>query len=152
RYPDENKVIQETKHKTDAAGQYRFTIPPEQSAERYMYIELDVEHPEYATQAGFGYALGMIRKNEKMGGRPFFEHLSLRPGQAVTGRIETPDGKPAVGVAILAYSVSTTKFTPGEYEYGSFARAKTDKDGKFRIVLITPGEGVVWLLPKNYAP
>jgi hypothetical protein len=55
-------------------------------------------------------------------------------------------------VQVLSYSVSTTKFTPGEFEYGSFAKGKTDDKGRFRLVLITPGEGVVWLLPKDYAP
>ena len=64
---NENTILQETRHTTDADGVYSFTIPPEQVAERYLYIELDVEHPDYATQAGFGYALSMIRKNEKAG-------------------------------------------------------------------------------------
>src|SRR5207248_8938427 len=66
---EENRVIQETRHTTGADGTYRFTIPPEQVADRYLYIELDVEHPDYATRAGFGYALSMIRKNEGLGER-----------------------------------------------------------------------------------
>ena len=77
-----NPVIQETKHTTDADGKYTFTIPPEQSAKRYLYIELDVEHPDYAPQKGFGYALSMIRKNEKLGGRPFFESVDAAARQA----------------------------------------------------------------------
>src|SRR5262249_23987006 len=55
----ENPVIEETKHKTDAEGKYEFTIPPEQVAKRYLYIELDVEAPDYAPQRNFGYALSM---------------------------------------------------------------------------------------------
>ena len=58
---NENTILQETRHTTDADGAYSFTIPPEQVAERYLYIELDVEHPDYATQAGFGYGLALIR-------------------------------------------------------------------------------------------
>ena len=42
---EENRVLQETRHTTGADGTYSFTIPPEQVAERYLYIELDVEHP-----------------------------------------------------------------------------------------------------------
>src|SRR5205814_2942685 len=118
RSQGENKIVEETKHKTDAAGKYHFTIPPEQSRERYLYIELDVEHPDYATRAGFGYALSMIRKNEKLGGRPFFESVSLRPGKRITGRIQTPDGQPATGVKVLAYS-KTDKLSKETYEYGS---------------------------------
>ena len=109
---DENRVLQETRHTTDADGTYSFTIPPEQVAERYLYIELDVEHPDYATRAGFGYALSMIRKNEKLGERPFFETIEMRPAEPITGRVETPDGEPAAGVELLAYS-RTDKLTQG---------------------------------------
>src|SRR5262249_32082230 len=142
--------IEETKHKTDADGKYSFTIPPEQSSKRYLYVELDVEHPDYAPQKRFGYALSMIRKNEKLGGRPFFENVSLRPGKAITGRILTPEGKPAVGVKVLAYSNTDEK--GGGFEYGSFADARTDAKGKFSVTLITPGPAVFWILPKEYAP
>src|SRR5262249_40656428 len=94
----ENRILEESKHRTDANGKYQFTIPPEQVAERRLYIELDVEHPDYATKAGFGYALGMIRKNEKLGERPFFENVELRPGKPITGQVQTAEGTPAAGV------------------------------------------------------
>jgi uncharacterized GH25 family protein len=148
---DRNPVLEETKHTTDADGKYSFVIPPEQSSQRYLYIELDVEHPDYAPQKGFGYALSMIRKNEKLGGRPFFESVELRPGRPVTGVVKTPDGKPAAGVKVLAYSV-TNKRKEGQFEYGSFADTKTDAEGKFRLPLVTPGWAVVWVLPEEYVP
>jgi beta-lactamase regulating signal transducer with metallopeptidase domain len=147
-----NETVQETTHVTGASGLYSFSIPPEQVAEPRLYIELDVEHPDYATQAGFGYSLAMIRKNEKLGGRPFFENVELRPAQPVTGRVESPEGTPVEGVEILAYS-SANKPKAGEvFEYGSFAKGRTDKDGRFRLGITTPGLGVFWLLPKGYAP
>jgi beta-lactamase regulating signal transducer with metallopeptidase domain/protocatechuate 3,4-dioxygenase beta subunit len=146
----ENEIIEETKHKTDAEGKYSFIIPPEQVAKRYLYIELDVEAPDHAPQKHFGYALSMILKNEKLGGRPFFENVELRPGKEITGLIKTPDGKPASGVKVLTYSVTNK---PGAgFEYGSFADARTDADGRFRIVVTTPGSAVVWILPDQYAP
>ena len=144
-------VMEESKHTTDAAGKYTFVIPPEQTARRDLYIELDVEHPEYAPAKGFGYALGMIRKNEGLGQRPFFESVELRPGTPVTGVVHTPDGKPAAGVKVMAYSV-TSKLTQGQFEYGSFADTKTDADGKYRLTLTTPGWAVVWYLPEQYVP
>src|SRR5262249_27294182 len=122
---EENRVIEETKHTTDAEGKYAFTIPPEQTSKRYLYIELDVEHPDYAPRKHFGYALSMIRKNEKLGGRPFFENVDLRPGQAITGTVQTPEGQPAAGVKVMAYSV-TDRRKSGEFEYGSFADTRTD--------------------------
>jgi beta-lactamase regulating signal transducer with metallopeptidase domain len=148
---NENTILQETHHTTDANGVYSFTIPPEQVAERYLYIELDVAHPDYATQAGFGYALSMIRKNEKMGGRPFFENIELRPGKPIAGHVERPDGSPAKGVSILAYSRSG-KLKVGEtFEYGSFSKAKVDEAGNFQVNVTTPGLAVFWILPDDLA-
>lgn len=143
-------VLQETRHTTDERGKYEFTIPPEQSGERYLYIELDVEHPDYAPQKGFGYALGMIRKNLKLGGRPFFETVELRPARPVTGVLKTPEGKPAAGVKVMAYSVGNRRTTT--FEYGSFADTRTDAEGKYRLPLVTPGWAVVWFLPEDYVP
>jgi beta-lactamase regulating signal transducer with metallopeptidase domain len=148
---EEDWVIQETKHKTDKDGKYSFTIPPEQTARFYLYIELDAEAPGHAPQKGFGYSFAMIQKNEKMGGRPFFESVTLRPGQEISGTVETPDGKPAEGVKVLSYSV-TSKRNQGEFEYGSFADTKTDSQGRFALTVVTPGDCVFWILPKKYAP
>jgi beta-lactamase regulating signal transducer with metallopeptidase domain len=148
---NENKILEESRHTTDAKGEYSFTIPPEQVAEKSLYIELDVEHPDYATQANFGYALGMIRKNEQAGGRPFFENVELRPAQAIAGKVERPDGSPAKGVSILTYSRSG-KLKAGEaFEYGSFAKAKTDDSGRFKVNVTTPGLAVFWILPDDLA-
>jgi hypothetical protein len=91
----------------------------------------------------------MIQKNEKMGGRPFFENVDLRAAKEITGIIETPDGKPASGVKVLAYSNADK---PDGFEYGSFADCKTDANGRFRLWLVTPGPSVFWILPKDYAP
>ena len=41
-------MLQETRHTTGADGTYAFEIPPDQYASPYLYIELDVEHPDYA--------------------------------------------------------------------------------------------------------
>ncbi len=149
--PEEDKLIEETKHKTDLLGKYSFTIPPEQASRKYTYIELDVEAPGYAPQKGFGYSLAMIRKNEKLGGRPFFEDVTLRPGKEIRGTVETPDGKPAAGVKVLSYS-NTTKRSSDHFEYGSFADTKTDAKGQFSLAIVTPGDCALWVLPKDHAP
>jgi beta-lactamase regulating signal transducer with metallopeptidase domain/protocatechuate 3,4-dioxygenase beta subunit len=146
----DDQVLEATRHPTDAEGKYRFTIPAAQSSKRYLYIELDVEAPDYAPRKGFGYALSMIRKNEKLGGRPFFEHVELWPGKAITGRLLTPAGEPAVGVRVLSYS--NTDRRGDRFEYGSFADARSDAEGRFRLTLITPGPAVFWLLPEKFAP
>ena len=145
-----NPIMEETKHVTDADGKYSFTIPPDQTAKRYLYIELDVEHPEYAPQSHFGYALSMILKNEKVGSRPFFELVEMRAGKAITGTMRTGDGQPVVGAKVQAYSVTNNRAE--RFEYGSFTDCKTDSEGRFRLVVTTPGTAVFWLMPDKQAP
>jgi beta-lactamase regulating signal transducer with metallopeptidase domain/uncharacterized GH25 family protein len=147
---ERNPIMQETKHKTDENGKYSFTIPPEQTSKRYLYIELDVEHPDYAPRAHFGYALGMIRKNEKIGSRPFFENVEMRAGKAITGTVRTRDGQPTAGVKVQAYSVTNNR--QDRFEYGSFTDTRTDAKGQFRLVVTTPGAAVIWLLPDDFVP
>jgi beta-lactamase regulating signal transducer with metallopeptidase domain len=143
------KIVQETKHKTNAEGKYSFTIPPEQAAERYLYIETEAEAPGYAPRSPEGYGFSMIVKNEKMGSRPWFENLEMHPAKEIFGLVETPDGKPAAGIRVIAYSNVDKR---DGFEYGSFAHSKTDASGRFRLWLITPGPAVFWILPKDYAP
>jgi peroxiredoxin/regulation of enolase protein 1 (concanavalin A-like superfamily) len=144
-------ILEETKHTTDEQGKYSFVIPAKQVAERLLYIELDVEHPDYATKAGFGYALGMIRKNAKLNDPPFFHHVELDPAAAVTGRIVGPDGKPIADAPLLAYSnVNPRDFSNDNF--GSFVHTKSGADGTFRLNMTKTGPSVFWIVPENYAP
>jgi beta-lactamase regulating signal transducer with metallopeptidase domain len=146
--PYERRLLEETQHKTDAAGKYTFTIPPEQVAQRYLYIERDVSHPDYAPSRGIGYALSMIRKNETMGESPFFARIELLPGESITGTVVTPEGQPAAGMKVLGYSMRDRR----DFETASFSPGTTDEKGVFRINLVKEGDAVFWLLPKQYAP
>ncbi len=143
-----HRTIQETKHETDAEGKYTFTVPPEQVAERFLYIELDVTHPQFAAKKGFGYALSMIRKNEKLGERPFFESVELIPGEEVSGTIVTPEGTPAGGIVVLGFSM----LDRNDFESWSFNETKTDDKGFFRLMVAKGGDAVFWPLPEKYAP
>ncbi len=143
-----NRIIEETKHTTDEAGAYHFVIPPEQVAEKYLYIELDVKHPGHVTRQGFGYSLSMIRKNIKLGERPFFEHVTLQTSDPVTGRVVDPDGKPMVGVLVRACTAKSDRDLNGL----SWPLVKTDADGRFRIEAIVGGSCVVWVVPDKFSP
>lgn len=145
---EENSIIEESRHTTDAEGKYAFVIPPEQVAVSHLYIELDVMHDDYAARKGFGYALSMIRKNEGLGERPFFEKVELRPAEPVTGTVTSPEGKLLAGIKVQGYSKSNaTDFR----DYGSFTDTVTDEAGRFRLPLVKGGVGVFWVLPTEYA-
>jgi len=144
----DQRIIEETKHTTNATGRYSFVLPKDQVANPYLYIELDVEHTDYATRAGFGYALSMIRKNAKLNDPPFFARVMLDPAEALTGRIVGPDGEPLADVPLLAYSKVNQDFR----EYGSFFHAKSAADGSFRLNLTKEGPSVFWIVPEKYAP
>src|SRR5262249_23475374 len=114
-------------------------------------IELDVSHAAHAPKKGFGYALGMIRKNEKMGGRPFFESIELRPGKPISAGLRTPEGTPAAAAKVLAYSRTATR-GPGTFDNGSVAPEARDAKGRVQVAVPSPGEAIFWVLPKKYAP
>jgi hypothetical protein len=143
------RIIEESEHVTDSNGVYNFVVPPEQVAERRLYIELDVEHPDYAWKKGFGYSLTMIRKNLELGDPPFFSRIELTPAEPITGRVVDPDSRPLANVKMLAYSKADAK----DWEdYGSFFRTETDADGRFRISSAKGGPCVAWIVPENFAP
>jgi len=146
-----NEIIEESKHTTNDRGVFRFVIPPEQVALSSLYIELDVEHPDYAPKKNFGYALSMIRKNLKYGEPPFFTNTELDPAEPLTGRIVDPAGNPLAGVELLAYSVGPPS-SPDKFEYGSFMQGQSDDQGRFRMNLVKGGNAVFWIAPDRFAP
>ncbi len=149
RYPnDRNHLVEKTTHVTDAEGWYEVTIPPEQLAERYLYLKLDVSHSEHVSQIGHGYAMSMIQKNELAGDRPFFETTTLHPGKAATGTVVTPDARPAAGVKIVGFWYSP----PRTRKHGSRIESRTDAEGKYRVVVPVSGGGVFWLVPEDACP
>ena len=91
--------------------------------------------------------------------------FELRPGQEVTGTVDSPDGKPVPGVKVFAHSMvpknerSIPVRPPSARQTGirtvpaSEDETQTDANGKFRVTMISPGEGMIWFTPEtDYAP
>ncbi len=110
---------------------------------------LDVNHPGYVKEYG-GYGYGMIAKNEKLGGRPFFENLRLRPGKAIEARLINPEGTPVAGVQINAFCTDPDAKKKDPNEWGAFTWTTTDADGRFRLDLFPSGPSVYWICPRDY--
>ncbi len=144
----EPKTLREVHHTTGSDGAYEFTISPAEAAERLLYITLIVKDRDHVEYFG-GYSYGMIQKNEKLGERPFFENLELWPGKAIEGLVQTPEGAPAAGVKVQAF---TSPDPSQAFPDGRWAESKTDALGRFRLVLHKKGQAVFWILPQDYAP
>ena len=145
----ERGVLEETEHLTDTNGQFVFDLTPQQSTNRSTYLNFEVEHSNYARRPWDGYALSMIRTNQSLGERPFFEHLDLAPAEGISGTLLRPDGAPAADVKVLTYSKAVKTDMA---EYGSFADTKTDASGSFRINVVKGVEAVLWVLPQDFVP
>jgi beta-lactamase regulating signal transducer with metallopeptidase domain len=144
----ENRILQESRHQTDLQGVYSFAITPQQAAKRRLYLEFDVEHPQYAAKSGVGGALDALRARAAESARPFFTQIALHRGEEATGVVEWFDGLPAAGLDVLAYSQADG----AAWDYAAFSRAKTNSAGRFRVKLASSGNGIVYLLPAGRAP
>ncbi len=144
------RVLQETTHVSDADGSYRLQIPAE-ATRKSLSIELDIEHPEYVPATRLNGSLGAIREDLARGNRPFFETIEMRPGRAITGQVLEPDGAPARDVEVRASSRAKAA-AKDPHESGGPSHATTDAEGRFRLVVATPGTGLFSILPAAFAP
>lgn len=156
RFPDPEtggrRVLQETTHRTDAQGTYRFTIPPGQLAEPGFGIIVVVRHPDYPREMSFCYDLAHTLGAGATGAdtSKIFD-VELSRGEPVTGVVVAPDGRPAAGVAVRFSSYFAPEAKPGHLVVASVDDARTDELGRFRFVMITPGEGELSFYPERYA-
>lgn len=137
-----------TRATTNATGQYSFTLPPDEVARPNLYITVNAEHPNYAGKGRSGYSHAMIVKNRRLGASPFFSEIKLWPGKAVTAVVLAPDGSPVAGAAVTTFLKHEKA---DRLEFGSFGKTATDKNGRLRFVVPTPGAGVFCIYPQGYA-
>jgi hypothetical protein len=76
---------------------------------------------------------------------------AIDSAKPIVGHVERPDGSPAKGVSILAYSLSRMPKRDKTPESDSSFRTKTDDMGKFEINVWSAGPAVFWILPDDLA-
>lgn len=144
----QTQSVEVTKYQTDRDGKYRFTVPPEKS-NRYVIVQ--VAHPDSVSRI-FYEGVPSTKPPRDL-------DVRLDPGEAITGTVLTPDGKPAVGVRVVAVSRKAAaekedrkRETPTiNNSFGFNTHARTDEKGRFRLKVVTPGPAVFWILPEKYA-
>ena len=146
------KTLHTTTHTSDESGEYSFTLPREEVAEPSLYLVVDAHHPQYQSKGRSGYSHMMIQKNLAHGEPPFFATIQLSPAEPVSSVVLQPDGKPSAGTHVMAYSKPPTAEPGRSFERGAFQQARTDENGRFQLPIATPGDGVLWVFPKEYSP
>jgi beta-lactamase regulating signal transducer with metallopeptidase domain len=167
---------------TDATGKFTVGIPIDalikvqtaQPANRpsLLAIGLDVEHPDFASPRASGdrfqLTFSPVPRLELRGnfsGSGQLTPIYMRPGQEVTGTLQTPDGKPATGVMVLASTLTpigdrlrnarllSRVDVEGDKQYYGGEKQITDEAGRFKFVLPTEGDATLAIWPaKVYAP
>ena len=145
-------TLRVTKHPCDAMGRYSFTLPPEEVAEPSLYLVVEAHHPDYQSKGRSGYSHTMIRRNLANGEPPFYSKIKLFPGKPLTATVLLPDGTPAKKTKVLAYTKAPSKEPGMSFERGAFQESQTDEQGRLRVIVATPGDGVLWIYHPDAAP
>ncbi len=145
----DGKVLQKTQIETDGDGRFGFDLPMENADK--ASVSLYFESPGYAPRGSFGYSIASIRDNAKLGRPQFFDSIRLWRAKEMTGKIRTPDGQPAVGIKVFAYSRLIDDTKDDGFRDFSWMETPTDETGSFSLWLTTPGEGMIWIRPEKFA-
>jgi peroxiredoxin/uncharacterized GH25 family protein len=121
--------------KTDDRGRWRCDVVPEKLDD----VWLRLAHPDYASDVMYGSTP-----------RPTIERLRdrtgvmvLKKGLTVRGRVLAADGRPVAGADVAQ----------GADRFGShYPETKTDDEGAFRFVGARPGEMILTVRAKGFAP
>jgi RNA polymerase sigma factor (sigma-70 family) len=153
----------EAKLVSDNSGRFRFDSLPGQKSGQNGEVEVSVEAPpgfigSPALYPGFYYdshwikspssvPIEALRRGAEQRIPPYFDRVLLFPSKEVSGRLLTPDSKPAADVDIVACSVPLKD----DFSHHVIRRTKTGADGRFKAEVASPGPVVLYFLPEQYA-
>jgi peroxiredoxin/5-hydroxyisourate hydrolase-like protein (transthyretin family) len=136
---------------TDNDGRFELTFPPEQAAEGRLSIALGIAHSDYIPRKSSApLPLVDVLTGRKGGDRPVFETIKLQKGVEYSGRVITPKGKPAAGVAVELVQWGDDG-NPSEH-LGDETIGTTDRHGRFRLRGPKTHQLAIYVTPTEYAP
>ena len=143
------KEIAKTESKTNDKGEYSFEIPVDQLNEPYLYLLFDLRHETYAPRHCGSYSYSMIKKNLKLGDKPWFSKLNMLPGAEISARVVDKAGDPVAGAAVR---VSSEAPTGDQRDFSRFSstKTKTDSNGRFKAVVTKDGIAKFSLIPAGH--
>ena len=141
----------------------------------YIPLEVEIKHPDYApirvakkiyineaSRPAPAYSEGFNFPAQEAG--PAARSLGLielRPSKEVTGIVQSADGKPLARVKVVAHSqvAKNERELHASTSQGQSVHAtppsasedvtQTDERGRFRVTMITPGEGMLAIYPAD---
>lgn len=134
--------LRTTTQKTDEQGKFHFTLSSKEVEKKQFYLTVEIHHPQYEFKRKSLFLKNLAYRNP-----PYFSTIKLFPGKAISAVVLQPDGTPAVNTQVIVYSKSTLK----NARTASLLYSQTDKNGRFKVIMATPGDGVVWVIPKNFS-
>ncbi len=141
-----------TESLTNERGEYSFKIPVEQLNDRYLYILVDVKHKDktYAPRHCGSYSYSMIKKNLKLGDKPWFTSLKMTPGTKISARLVDKAGDPVAGAAIRVNSEGPGTANSRDFSRFSYSKTTSDANGRFEAVVTKEGIARFTVVPKNH--
>jgi protocatechuate 3,4-dioxygenase beta subunit len=158
----------------DASGQFRPSIRLQIVAKAANYAPRQISTSvlvEPTIYQGTSEGFSLPAKKVAILSQRSIEVLELRPGKEVTGILQAPDGKPVPGVKVVGHSqapknerlisdsLENTRRNNGlssdaaKLVFPARDETVTDARGRFRVMMITPGEGMLAVYPdKDFAP
>jgi hypothetical protein len=137
--------------KSDDDGRFVLKFPAEQVAERRLAISILVAHPGYIRcKSTTAFSVVEMLLGRQAGDKPFFDTIKLIKGIEYSGKIETPEGKPAAGAPfeLAHFGVDSN---PSE-NFVDDATGKTDSDGRFRLRMPRSHQIALYVTPHEHAP
>ena len=128
------RPIQQAEYITDAEGNYVLEIPDVAISDENVDLAMEIIHKDYAN-SGDSKKLNRIREKERIG-----EQIvqRLKPAEFVTGTLVSADGKPLPDITVLGFD-------------GMAERIVSDHEGKFRVKMGKNKDGMMRVIPKDYA-
>lgn len=120
---------------TDTEGKWKCRIAPSKLTRPSLYVR----HPDYVSDTGYS----SVPENHVSRLRAMTYQRILQKGHTVSGTVVDPEGKPVAGAALaLGHSpFGRRNLTP-----------RTDENGQYRFPHVEPGQTVVTVLAKSFAP
>jgi hypothetical protein len=136
--PEKWDVISKQDLKTDAAGKFEFTLTTEEMTKKHFCLATEAKHPNYTDLPWEGEGLSLTLDKEKKGEQPWFLKLEMSPGEAVSGTIQDPQGKPLASCPVVYRSTEGDEQQAGLKMGNQIAMGtvKTDADGRFSFNVI----------------